>query len=215
MSSLIKAKQLSIEMALDIPARDLKLFRICNQASKHWYNKPAFYQFKSSLLTKYGHENGYDLQIIERVCFNCSGSGIHWNKEPCWQCNKGIHHTSYVLLKRYLLNGEVFHCPHLSTNDKWTGPINKNTIYREFEYKNIIIGLIKHEPSEYNLEVAIVELYLKYDTEQLYRYLEFWSKGLRTKALHKWKKSLRKYGISVKSIAEYFGVKKDIDELPF
>lgn len=201
-------RQLAIDTFEDISERDLKLFVVCNQANRNWFSKQLFYQFKNKLLTKHNHPNGFDLQIIERPCYNCNGTGIYHGREVCHSCRKGIYSTSYILLARYLLNGVIFHIPHLTQNDAHTY-INPNTVFTDFNYTNVIRGLVEHKETKFSADVALVELLLKYDRPMFIDYMVCNGTALRTTALAKWKRCFQQPD-KVKAAREYFGECGDV-----
>jgi len=108
--------------------------------------KQLFYQHvKNIILEKHADFIGYDLQIIEHKCWSCGGTGV-WKKywyegnaryllkeEKCWNCKNGIYQIKKISLKRYILNGSVYHIP-----------CDESMIDKE-PVQNIIQGIVKHD----------------------------------------------------------------------
>ena len=98
----------------DLPERHFRWFVLANSGA--YSLKQTFYRLKANLLVEYGVQDGSDLQVIEKRCHACGGSGIwscgSWNSEECYDCDgTGIYDTRRVHLQRWLLNGRIFHCP--------------------------------------------------------------------------------------------------------
>ena len=61
---------LQFSEVIDIPEAHMKAFVVCNSSPTQ-----IFYKLKDKILTKFGHENDYDLQIIKQTCWSCEGTG--------------------------------------------------------------------------------------------------------------------------------------------
>ena len=211
----------------DIPESHLYALRVCN--SGNWCYKRSFYELKNQILSKYGHEADYDLQHIVKRCYSCDGKGNH-ERGQCWNCDKGVYSRKDVLLKRYIINGALFHKP--------IGELIGNRIkifdgYEDYEYDSFakfryesfdgkivstITGLIKHEPVGLHPVWAYYYLLGFYDTEKLYKCIASDVKSYQTNTQHKLKKLLQKFS-PLKAYAKFFEVKQEqlelIDDLPF
>ena len=220
--------QIKIEFAdlQDISEIDFKAFNICNSANS-WIYKQQFYTLKNSILETYGHENGYDLQVIKKICHSCDGTGkftSDWKvTEQCWNCDNGVYKTKKVVLKRYILNGDLFHVPigevifgRLAIFDGYYDeyPCEPKFKYIDFDelIENTIDGIIKHESISEHPTYYFLYLLFKYDKIALYKLIE---STIKNKSLHK----KRKFDMKIKSIyLKYFAPKittLDTDELPF
>lgn len=98
--------------------KDIKRFVLAN--SGNYTSKNLFYLFKGNFLRKYGKENGFDLQVIEKKCWACSGTAMYsfygdngrvYRKEPCYKCLNGVYYIKNIILKRYVINDSLFHIP--------------------------------------------------------------------------------------------------------
>lgn len=128
--------------------------------------KLDFYlNIKPIVLNNYADFIGYDLQIIEKKCHSCDGDGVYkkydfnghvYDRETCWSCNgTGIYEIKKMSLKRYLLNGRIYHIPAYEIRNE---PV-----------KNHINGLIKHEAiSPYDAHNAYLILLWKYNRNWFY-----------------------------------------------
>lgn len=216
----------------DIPEAHFHAFKACNSASL-WHYKQSFYRLKNEILQKYGHEADYDLQIIKKQCYFCNGTGkfklAGKLPETCWSCNgSGIYQTKKVVLKRWLLNGEVFHNP---VGDLYFGDDNLKIFdgyedgYPKFRYEkfrgkivNQIEGVIKHEPVKLNITWAFYYLLWNYKREYFFKLITKDVNYYQTWIKQKLKKMLN-LSNPLKVFADFFKVKKQqlepIDDLPF
>lgn len=216
----------------DISESHLFAFRVCNSAG-YWAYRPAFYKLKNQLLEKYGHEADYDLQHIEKKCYSCGGTGWYRENNRCQNCNKGIYSRKDIVLKRFLLNGYIFHQPigelEPGSNrlkifagydgDEWNE-------YPTFKYEifhgkiiNVINGLIVHEPVGVHPIWAYYYLLWEYNRELFYKNLQGDLKSYQTNTQYRLKQLLDKFN-PLKAYAEFFEVKKSQlvdmgDDLPF
>jgi hypothetical protein len=142
--------------ALDIPESYFMAFVECNSAKSN-----SFYVLKDRILSVFGHENDYDLQHITKKCRSCNGSGYYYRATKCYHCFKGVYEKYDVVLRRYLLNGSVFHVPvgrlegnrlkiwagYGESTDDFDYPSSKWR-YESFSgiIKNTIMGLVNHQP---------------------------------------------------------------------
>lgn len=79
----------------------------------------AVYAIKNKLLTKYGQHVGNDLQVLEKRCWTCGGSGIYIGWDPhngddffdvCRHCGgTGIYETKEFVLDVVKLGKYEFH----------------------------------------------------------------------------------------------------------
>lgn len=96
----------------------------------------VFYPLKDKLLRLYGKHDGWDLQVIEKKCWGCDGTGIDdWNDGcECYACQgTGIYSTRNIRLDRYQLGLRIYHIPQSSIDVVVVG------------YKTHVKGLIQHE----------------------------------------------------------------------
>lgn len=210
----------------DIPESHLYAFRVCNSGSFAY--KQQFYKLKSILLKTYGHESNYDLQIIKKVCYSCDGKGNHYTGSQCWNCDKGIYQTKQVVLKRYILNGALFHEP---IGELIGSQVKVFTGYWEdygeamFRFEsfggriiNTINGIIKHEPLPLHPVWSYYYLLWNYDRNMLFKLIASDVKCYQTRSQHKLKRLLENNN-PLKAFAEFFQIKREqlepIDELPF
>lgn len=199
--------QTSIPMPQDIPAFDFKMFKVLNSCNDSTLKYSFYYNLKGEILDKYASTDFYDLQIIDRKCNNCNGSRKHWNGEPCLRCNAtGIFRTDKVFLKRYVLNGELFHIPE--DNEILMGVDSILVV-------NTIQGLIKHDHAKNNYSpvLAYAWLLLHYKPEMFHAFLKSIVKELRTNAQKKFKQLMHQHG-ALKAIYLFFNVPVK-EELPF
>lgn len=217
----------------DIPHSHFHAFMVCNSADS-WYKKQSFYALKSKILKKYGTESNFDLQTINRICNTCDGKGIFksgWKlPETCWSCHgDGIFSTKKIVLKRWILNGALFHEPIGEfENDGLYIKINTNRIiehypvyrYEEFNGKivNQITGIIKHEPLELNPTWSFYYLTWHYNREGFLSLISSDLNMYHTRTKNKLKKMLREHN-PLKVFANHYKVPKQqieqFDDLPF
>lgn len=221
---------LPLTETVDIPQPHFYALSVCNSAGA-WAYRGSFYELKNELLQKYGHEADYDLQHIVKKCHSCDGNGNHtWGQ--CWNCDKGVYQRKDVVLKRYLLNGAVFHKPmgELVGNrlkifngyyeGEYDGMDYPSFRFEPFDGKivAVITGLIKHEPMKLHPIWAYYYLLWHYDRDYFYKILAGDLKNLRTNTQYKLKKLLKLYS-PLRAYADFFEVKKPelapIDDLPF
>lgn len=199
---------LPLPMTEDIPVKHYNAFVVCNNTN-HYYYKKSFYVFKYMLLQKYGHFDQYDLQVIKKTCWSCEGTGkfkCSWKPtEFCWSCGGGgIYETKNILLKRYILNDNLFHLPAGRYNNEPVIIINK------------IDGYIIHKPIEGNATYAFFYLLWHYDKEKFFKCLMEEVAARNTRAKHKIKQIIRKATHPLRAIANIYKVnQKEQDELPF
>lgn len=217
----------------DIPESHLYAFRVCNSAGE-WAYKSSFYKLKNELLLKYAHEADYDLQHIVKTCHSCDGKGNHHTGSQCYRCDKGVYARKKVILKRWILNGAVFHQPvgelvdgtkNLKIFSGYYEDEYNGEDYPAFKYETFtgrivseILGYIKHEPIGLHPIWAFYYLLWNYDREGFFKMMNSDLKNLQTNTQYRLKKLLKKFS-PLKAYAEFFEVKKgqlaDIDDLPF
>ena len=113
--------------------KDLELFPATNHIPQwladyfhkanagQYAGKHDFYINVKPLILEHGEFIGYDLQIINKPCHSCDGTGVYkkygrnghvYDRDSCWNCNgTGIYEIKKISLKRYLLNGKIYHVP--------------------------------------------------------------------------------------------------------
>lgn len=199
----MKQIQIPFKESADIPESHFHAFMVCN-SSLSWHLKKSFYVLKSDILHKYGHEADYDLQTITKNCHTCNGKGVYrcnWKlSETCWSClGDGIYQKKKVVLKRWVLNGAVFHEPagelHMGKLKIFNGYEDgyPSFRYEPFQGKivNEINGLIKHEPMELNATWAFYYLLWNYDRESFFKVISRDINSYQTRTKHKLKKNAR------------------------
>jgi len=188
-----------------IPDYLAEYFRVAN-AGSYKYKEMFYSKVKPIVLNEFAEAAGFDLQTIKVKCRSCNGTGIykhyHWegncrieiSREQCWHCSDGIYRTSRVVLRRYILNGLIYHIPD---NDV---PI-EGTIF-----KNYIDGIIPHiEVNSKAAERAFLILLFKYNyPEFMYRAKRILEENCNAKS--KWIKDL---------FSNLFRRKNTLDDLPF
>lgn len=186
------------EPDIKMPHSDFALFRACNNADRLWMYKQSFYQLKNELLEKYADHAGYDKQEVEYKCDACRGTGWYNMDRRCYRCLDGVYSVRVYYLKRYVLNGQLFHRPV----DRVDGPINKT-----------IKGLVEHSAPEINPGFAYACLLKKYKQDEFYAHLRR-LRGTFTRAdWKKWGEIAARSGNIIAALQEWYGV--EVDELPF
>ena len=202
----------------DIPAIDFYFFKVCNSVPRFHNLRHSIYELKNKILNKYGVNNGsYDLQIIKRKCHNCNGTGKRWNGEDCFRCSNGVYRIDYVALKRYTLNGELFHNPldNVSSTGVLTIFENGKVEKRQLYFANTIHGLIEKPKPKISIEFAYLWLLYSYDVDKFYPALKSYRQGIKGKAVYKFNNCIKNLPI-MKGLSNYFGVKEIEDNsLPF
>ena len=204
---------------IDIPEAHMKAFIVCNSSPTQ-----TFYLLKDKILTKYGHRNDYDLQIIKQTCNSCDGTGIFksdWKpRESCWSCGgDGVFRRKKIILERWLLNGNLFHKPLGLLGGVLTPkvtPFNQNeSIPFSGIIKNEIQGYIRHEPKQGNPQYCLYYLMWHYDRDMFFKYLTSDVQGYYKRERLKFQRLLRKNN-PLTGIAEFLKVnKQETDDLPF
>jgi hypothetical protein len=113
-----------------IPAEHVELMRKAN-AGDYPEKDLYFYPFKDRLLRQHGRTDGWDRQIITKICNRCGGKG-YWTQcsicgyggscDYCWhvaprerrtcdRCEDGIYSRRIYYLERFILGDTVFHIP--------------------------------------------------------------------------------------------------------
>lgn len=210
---------LQFSEVIDIPEAHMKAFVVCNSSPTQ-----IFYKLKDKILTKFGHENDFDLQVIKQTCWSCEGTGkfkSDWKPiEICWSCGgDGVFRTKKIVLERWLLNGHLFHKP--------LGELSGNLVvkYDPFEHprsisfsgviRNEIQGYIRHDKMEGNPQYCLYYLMWHYDRDMFWRYLTCDVNGYYKKERLKFQRLLRKYN-PLAAISQFLQVKKqEVDDLPF
>ncbi len=126
---------MNAEDALDITCL-AKMLHHGNSGVPNWC-RYAFYDAKSFLLKWLAKPDGYDIQNLDRECWDCTKDTVHL----CRKCTgTGIYMRRRVWLDRYTLCGYTFHCP--VSGVKATG-------------EPTITGLVKHEAYRDSTECAV------------------------------------------------------------
>ncbi|MDQ5929996.1 MAG: hypothetical protein QG594_1779 [Bacteroidota bacterium] len=207
----------------DIKTSHLYAFNVCNCANKYWSHKQAFYRFKSELLQKHGHQAGYDLQVIKKACYSCDGKGFYRKNAPCLSCaGTGTFSIKKVVLKRYLLNGELFHAPMGELLGNKLKPFAEISELKPFNepFVKQVNGLIVHEAAPLNPSWAFYYLLWNYDRLLFFQHIYADIDTYNTRAKHKFKNILKNNATNpLKALANFFEVKdmhlEPIDDLPF
>lgn len=139
----------------NLTSKDLAWFKLANS------NAPCgFYPFKRRFLERFAVQDGWDLQTIEKECWNCDGSGEYRKGEPCRSCNAtGIHHTNEHWLQRWVLASQVYHVPEFcspphylrgdSPKREFTGRIQHNPVCLRVAERAFLRLLLRHEPMNF------------------------------------------------------------------
>lgn len=194
----------------DIPEKHFQMLLICNSAN--FVYKQSFYKLKHKILSKHGHADGMDLQIVQHKCWTCNGTGKYNEPGDCWSCNgSGIYNTNYFILRRYKINDIVLHVPMDEPN---AVSLHKN------KCKNTINGIIKHKDLKGNPIFCYGVLLWLYDIDSFFHFLNAFGSSLNTTAKHKWRQIMRTSGSSIKGFFNYFNLTlkehhPEMDELPF
>jgi len=217
------------ETGTDIPASQFYAFKACNNGGSYWY-KQDFYKLKNQLLDLFGHEDGYDLQVIVKRCHSCSGTGMYWQDEECFKCGgTGIYAIKNVVLERYKLNGELFHRPLGELTYCKTEIIVFDGYdthgYTKFKrvpfnglFTDTIQGIIKHKPGKLNPTWAYMYLIWHYNRVKFYEVVKSEAEISHTRRKHKIRSLLQKYS-PLQALHKFYQVKPEhtepIDDLPF
>lgn len=157
----------------ELTAMDLIWFRLANSRAPQ-----GFYPFKARFLKRFAAQDGWDLQIIEKECWTCEGSGQYAKGESCRSCGgDGIHHTNEHWLQRWILPGAVYHVPEFCSPPHWQ---------RGDSPKNEFHGRIVHEPvPEAAARRAYWRLLLRHEPMNFYReiihLIQWRGQAIRTK----------------------------------
>lgn len=123
-----------------------KMLKIANSNPTPCSNE--FYRVKDRILTKWGKPDGFDTQIIEKVCWGCNGTG-DYNGRTCYKCGgDGIYSIRTITLARYRLADQVFHRPTTAGSNL------------EGKERNVIYGKVKHDRYDYHLETEMMFWFL-------------------------------------------------------
>lgn len=87
-------------------------------------HKREFYEMKDRLLKQFSRQDGYDLQHIQKMCYQCNGTGKVYAtisnfgeesqvlKGSCYSCNgTGIYREFWTVLNRHWVGRRMFHSP--------------------------------------------------------------------------------------------------------
>lgn len=182
------------------------------------------------MLELFATEDGHDLQVIVKKCHGCAGSGMYWRDEECYRCGgTGIFEVKNIALKRYRLNGEVFHRPlgrltHNRTQIEIFDGYDTHG-YTKFKYEpftgkltDTIRGIIVHKPGELNPNWAYLYLLFNYDKIAFLYTVKGMVSQAQTNTKYKLRTLLKQYS-PLQAMHRYFDVKPEhtepIDDLPF
>lgn len=240
--------QLLFDKEVVMPTALFHCFKACNQAPRTWVHKQAFYQFKNEYLQKHATFNDYDLQRVEIKCTSCDGKGNYsryvwamddYYHDKCWHCNKGVYAVYYVALKRWILNGHLFHQPMGRVNENGVPLLHRSGYYEDRAHGNLcdtlpvgggavegalwytpsiiyrtkITGYITHPPSKVNPNFPYMVLMYKYNRTEFNRVVQYESKLAQTRAKNRLNDLLRKSNSTLRAFAGYFEISEtDIEK---
>lgn len=136
-------------------------------AGEYTGKREYFYPFKDRFLRRYGEQDGYDLQQIQKACWQCDGTGKYvsrcqkcryeggcyrceWFEEDfddeygrkngyCFKCGgSGWYVNKTIWLERWRIGGRVFHIPTVAEKLPFLCP----------PPANVYEGVIKHPPAD-------------------------------------------------------------------
>lgn len=168
--------------------------------------KQRFYSVKQQILIDYGTFDDYDIQYISNKCWSCSDGTFHFLDGSSASCNKcwgsGVYSISTYYLKRYYLNGKLFHVPE---KDEPSDCVIRNKINGRIKHKN------RTEFYLSGIQSAFVLLYL-FDRKWFWLIIgELYIYSLKQTIKSKWKGFLKILQDNEKISFE----KKADDDLPF
>lgn len=115
-------------------------------------DKRRFYAMKDRILSRFGIEDGFDIQHIEgKQCWSCDGTGGLWEPGGCWRCLDGWYKRPvWVTLQRYKLGRYTFHLPRERSYEKPEPDVTRITGYVEHpdygydkpRWATILLGLV-------------------------------------------------------------------------
>jgi hypothetical protein len=159
-----------------IPADHVELLR---QANAGYYpEKDYFYRFKDRFLRQHGRADGWDRQIITKLCHRCGGKGywtqcticgyygpcdLCWHTVPlekhvCGRCDDGIYARNIYYLERFILGDTVFHIPARIPENDPPVPLFVSTITGNIAHAHV---------DEHEARPAAFRLFKIYDREIL------------------------------------------------
>ena len=151
--------QLLLPILPPFPATHLRWLETAN-AAEYFDKHAVFYPLKSRLLRRFAVPDGYDVQTIKKPCW--CGDGV-WRGiddqlpralwERCHKCSgTGIYSNRQIALRRWLLNGTLFHEPA------------PEVFIEDISPAEHINGLIKHSPTSSTAgNRAMLRLLLRYE----------------------------------------------------
>lgn len=98
-----------------------------------------WYPIKDTLCWAFALDDGYDVQEIHAECWHCV-NGIDYTGNECYSCNAGVHHITRTALRRFVIEGFVFHRP------LWRIESKEEFIELSREAKTVIRHRITHRP---------------------------------------------------------------------
>lgn len=168
-----------------------KMLWVANAAPQYANKREWFYPLKLELLEQFGDDDGWDLQIIIKDCWDCEGTGnAYWWQDnekfeecdACWGTGEYARNSYYLL--RYRVNGLLFHTPMSLREAGREGitPLNSQ--------RNTIAGRIEHQNKLTSRQglLAMTVLLLRYRSDVLF---EFLLQGARSRAKRLWAKFVR------------------------
>jgi hypothetical protein len=159
-----------------IPAEHIELMRKANAGD--YPEKDYFYRFKDRILRRHGRPDGWDRQIITKLCYRCGGKGywtqcsicayngpcdLCWHTAPrekrtCDRCDDGIYSRHIYYLERFILGDTVFHIlARIPENDPPV-PLFVSTIEGRIAHAHV---------DEHEARMAAFRLFKIYDQEIL------------------------------------------------
>jgi hypothetical protein len=189
------------EPEIKMPHSDFRLFVACNNADRDWVYKQSFYKLKNELLEKYADAAGYDRQIVKHVCNVCRGTGWYSTDARCRRCIDGVYAEYSYILKRYALNGQLFHRPV----ERADGPIVE-----------VIKGIIKHNTPDVRPGFAYACLLKKYKPADFNEHLRLFRSRFTKSDWKKWGEIAAKSDNIITALATWHEVAVEVtDDLPF
>lgn len=112
-------------------------------AARYPGKETYFYPLKAQLLKRQGHYEGWDLQVLAKICWDCGGKG-------CDSCDyTGEYSRRVYYLQRWRLGERVYHTPVAEQP--------------EGEPQNTLRDIVQHEPIDPKLgRKALIWLIAKY-----------------------------------------------------
>jgi len=193
------------EPVMALPAGDFDMFKACNDAPRNWTYKQQFYTVKNQMLLAYAAPAGFDKQIIKQSCWTCNGTGWYTSDSRCRSCyGDGVYQIRTYWLKRFVLNGELFH-----------RPVEAAEV--DGRIMNVINGLVHHDTPSVEPNFAYAHILKKYSPMEFPDFLREFRRRFDKADMKRWGEISaainRKGGGIMDALQEWYGVK--FDDLPF